>query len=203
VVGNPGLVEVPVSTSIGDPDNSIADAFALCTADANCSPVSQNLATFLPFNPGPDIGLNLDLNNRNREDNGILKLDYHLSEKSNLVATYFLGTAYDRRRYDGGECAVSLSSRRPGPRSSAEAGSGHPLRGSPTNSGWVTTGLAAGRAGDHNSDPATTYGLNTGVPIPPTSACRRFVWRVYPTHSGWKSIVAVVYHPQPHSAVYR
>ena len=52
---------------------------------------SQKLAALLPFNPGPGSELNLDLNNRNREDNGILKLDYHLSEKSNLVATYFIG----------------------------------------------------------------------------------------------------------------
>jgi hypothetical protein len=84
-------VQVPVSTSIGEPDNSIADAFALCTTNANCSPVSQKLAALLPFNPGPTTALNLDLNNRNREDNGILKLDYHLTEKNSLVGTYFLG----------------------------------------------------------------------------------------------------------------
>jgi len=91
VVGNPLQVDVPVSVPINDPTSSIADAFAECTANSNCSSVSQNLAKFLPINPGPDVTLNLDLNNRNREDNGILKLDYHLSEKSNLIATYFIG----------------------------------------------------------------------------------------------------------------
>jgi len=93
VVGNPGLVDIPVSVSNGDPDTSIPDALALCTADANCSTTSQKLIKLLPFNPGtgPNGELSLDLNNHNREDNGILKLDYHLSEKSNLVATYFLG----------------------------------------------------------------------------------------------------------------
>ena len=116
VVGNPGLVSVPVSTSIGDPDNSIADAFALCTANANCSATSQKLATFLPFNPGPDTELNLDLNNRNREDNGILKLDYHLSEKNSLVATYFSrGQRTNRRRYDGSKSPVSFAVENPGP----------------------------------------------------------------------------------------
>src|ERR1035441_4568280 len=92
VVGNPLQVLVPVSVPIpgGDPKNSIADAFALCTVSNSCS-VSQQLATLLPFNPGPDTTLNLDLNNHNREDNGILKLDYHLSQKHTLAATYFIG----------------------------------------------------------------------------------------------------------------
>src|SRR5579862_2663275 len=92
VVGNPGLVDIPVSVSTGDPDVSIPDARALCTADGTCSATSFKLLKLLPFNPGtgPNGELNLDLNNHNREDNGILKLDYHLSEKSNLVATYFL-----------------------------------------------------------------------------------------------------------------
>jgi hypothetical protein len=93
VVGNPGLVNVPVSVPIGDPGTSIADAFALCAANANCSTTSQKLATLLPFNSGtgPNGELNLDLNNRNREDNGILKLDYHLSDNSSRIGTYFLG----------------------------------------------------------------------------------------------------------------
>jgi hypothetical protein len=93
VVGNPLQVLVPVSVPIpgGDPKNSIADAFALCTVSNSCSSVSQQLATLLPFNPGPDTTLNLDLNNHNREDNGILKLDYHLSQKHTLAATYFIG----------------------------------------------------------------------------------------------------------------
>ncbi len=93
VVGNPGTVTVPVSVGLpgGDPDNSIVDAFAACTATATCSSVSQQLATLLPFNPGPDTILNLDLNNHNREDNGIVKLDYHLSDKHTIVGSYFVG----------------------------------------------------------------------------------------------------------------
>ena len=140
VVGNPGLVDVPVTTSVGDPDISIADAFAQCASDANCSSVSNNLRQYLPFNPGPDIGLNMDLNNRNREDNGILKLDYHLSEKSNLVATYFLGDSVQTEEDTTVVNALFLSNRRPGPKSSAGAGSGRPPRGLPTSSGWATTG---------------------------------------------------------------
>jgi hypothetical protein len=167
VVGNPGLVSVPVSTPIGDPDSSIADAFALCTANANCSPVSQRLATLLPFNPGPDTELNLDLNNRNREDNGILKLDYHLSDKSNLVATYFLGDSVQTEEDTTVVNPLFLSQAK--------------TRAQVIGGGWIWTPTARltnqFRVGynrfwqqvvqaDHNSDPAKAYGLNTGVTDP-------------------------------------
>ncbi len=167
VVGNPGSVNVPVSTPIGDPDSSIADAFALCTADGDCSSVSQNLAKYLPFNPGPDVALNLDLNNRNREDNGILKLDYHLSDKTNLVATYFLGDSVQTEEDTLVVNPLFLSQAK--------------TRAQVVGGGWIWTPTARltnqFRVGynrfwqqvvqaDHNSDPATTYGLNTGVTDP-------------------------------------
>ena len=102
-VGNPGTVDVPVTGSLatasnptGDPTTSIADAFAECGPGGTqpygpCTTTSQTLAKLLPFNPGASTTLNLDLNNLNREDNGILKLDYHLSDKSTLVGTYLIG----------------------------------------------------------------------------------------------------------------
>ncbi len=167
VVGNPGSVNVPVSVPIGDPDTSIADAFALCTTNGNCSATSQKLATFLPFNPGPDSSLNLDLNNRNREDNGIVKLDYHLSEKSNLVATYFIGDSVQTEEDTTVVNPLFLSQSQ--------------TRAQVIGGGWIWTPTASltnqFRVGynrfwqqvvqaDHNSDPATTYGLNTGVTDP-------------------------------------
>ena len=90
-VGNPLVVNAPVSVPIGDPTTSIADAFAECKAAGTCSPISEKLAQYLPFNPGPTSTLNLDYNNLNREDNGIVKLDYHLSDKHSLVGSYFVG----------------------------------------------------------------------------------------------------------------
>ncbi len=90
-VGNPLAVITPVSVAIGDPTSSIADAFAECTATASCSSISQKLAAFLPYNPGPTTTLNLDYNNLNREDNGIAKVDYRLSEKHMLTGMYFVG----------------------------------------------------------------------------------------------------------------
>lgn len=90
-VGNPLSVSTPVSVPIGDPTTSIADAFAECGASGTCSAVSEKLAALLPFNPGPTTTMNLDFNNRNREDNGILKLDYHLSDRHALTGSYFVG----------------------------------------------------------------------------------------------------------------
>ena len=156
-MGNPGLVSVPVSVPIGDPDTSIADAFALCTTNGNCSATSQKLATFLPFNPGPDSELNLDLNNRNREDNGIVKLDYHLSEKSNLVATYFIGDSVQTEEDTTVVNPLFLSQSQ--------------TRAQVIGGGWIWTPTASltnqFRVGynrfwqqvvqaDHNTDPATT-----------------------------------------------
>ena len=92
-VGNPLVVSTPISVPIGDPTTSIADAFAECATSVTnpCSTISEKLAAFLPFNPGPSNTLNLDFNNLNREDNGIVKLDYHLSERHALTGMYFVG----------------------------------------------------------------------------------------------------------------
>ena len=90
VVGNPLSVNAPITgSSVDDPDDSLADAFSACAP--NCSSVSQKLATLWPLNPGPTVAFNTDFDNRNREDNGILKLDYHLSDRHTLVGSYFVG----------------------------------------------------------------------------------------------------------------
>jgi hypothetical protein len=88
-VGNPIVVLAPVSVPIGDPSVSIADALAECGAD--CSPISVKLASYLPNNPGPTDQLFTDFNNLNRGDNGILKVDYHFSQKHSFSADYFIG----------------------------------------------------------------------------------------------------------------
>ncbi len=92
-VGNPLTVLAPVSVPIGDPTTSIADAFSECMAAGTCSSISEKLAAFLPYNPGPTSALNLDYNNLNSEDNGIAKVDYHLSEKHMLTGMYFIGNS--------------------------------------------------------------------------------------------------------------
>lgn len=95
-VGNPLQVSTPVSVPVGDPTLSIADALAECGPTGAqpygpCSPMSVKLATLLPYNPGPTDALNLDFNNLNRGDNGILKLDYHFSQKHSFFVSYFIG----------------------------------------------------------------------------------------------------------------
>jgi hypothetical protein len=96
VVGNPLSASVPISVNNGDPTTSLPAAFAECGPGGAqpygpCSSVSRKLAALLPTNPGSSVALNLDFNNRNREDNGILKLNYQLSQKHVLVGTYFIG----------------------------------------------------------------------------------------------------------------
>jgi len=162
-VGNPLQVLAPVSVSIGDPDNSIVDAFAACQEAGNCSSVSQQLATLLPFNPGPDTTLNMDLNNRNREDNGILKLDYHFSEKHTFVGTYFIGDSTQTEEDSTVLNPLFLSQSQ--------------TRAQVVGGGWIwaptprlTNQFRVGYnrfwqqvyQADHNTNP-TAYGLNTGV----------------------------------------
>src|ERR1035441_4656414 len=96
-VGNPLAVNTPITVSTGDPTQSILDAFAECGPSGAqpygpCTTASHSLAKLFPSNLGTNgTTLNMDLNNRNREDNGILKLDYHLSQKSTIIGTYFIG----------------------------------------------------------------------------------------------------------------
>jgi hypothetical protein len=170
VVGNPGNVDAPITNAVTDPDNaefSMANAFDACTLTANCSTVSQNLRQFFPFNPGPTTSLGLDFNNRNREDNGIVKLDYHLNDKNSFIGTYlvgdsvqteedttvlnplFLSQAYTRAQVLGGGWAWTPTSHL-----TNQFRVGY-------NRFWQQVVQA-----DHNSDPASVYGLNTGVTDP-------------------------------------
>ncbi len=165
-VGNPLAVTTPISVSTGDPTSSIKDAFTECTATATCSLISQKLATLLPFNPGPSNTLNLDFNNVNREDNGIVKLDYHLSERHALTGMYFVGDsvqteedstvlnpiflsqAYTRAQVIGGGWVWSPSARL-------------------TNQFHVGYNRFSQKVvvADHGLNPAT-FGINTGVTNP-------------------------------------
>ena len=95
-VGNPYDVNSPVTTAIGDPFVSLADAEAAAGCPAACSPVSMQLATQLFLaNPGSTISgsdpslINFNFNNQNREDNFVIKSDYHLNEKNNISGRYF------------------------------------------------------------------------------------------------------------------
>jgi Carboxypeptidase regulatory-like domain/TonB dependent receptor len=177
-VGNPLAVNAPVTVSlatpsnpIGDPTTSIVDAFAECGPTGAqpfgpCTGASQMLAKLLPANPGPTSTLNLDFNNRNREDNGILKLDYHPSDKSTFVGTYFIGDSVQTEEDSSVLNPLFLSQ--------------SDTRAQVLGGGWIWTPTAKltnqvhvgyNRFGqkvvqaDSNTNP-TAFGLNTGVTDP-------------------------------------
>jgi hypothetical protein len=110
IVGNPVSVNTPVTSVLYnsdgslDTDDSLASAVLACQAAGNCDPMSMNLVnynkngqTLFLTNPGAtadptDVSLiNTDYNNQNREDNGIVKLDYHATARHSFNATYFIG----------------------------------------------------------------------------------------------------------------
>ncbi len=101
VVGNPLELNTPVTVPYGDPSISIPDAITYCSNPANGCPlnaIGQKLASFYPYNPGTFNPANptlvpFDFNNTNREDNGIAKVDYHLSDHHQFSARYFMGTS--------------------------------------------------------------------------------------------------------------
>ena len=149
VVGNPGLVDVPVTGSAGgDPDNSLADAFAVCAAAGNCSSVSQNLAKFLPFNPGPDYrtepGPEQSQSRRQRNFETGLPL---IRQKQSDRHLLHRGQRTDRGRYDGCEFIVPfpVKDARAGDRSRLDMDTHGPPH-QPIQS-WLQPVLAAGGAG--------------------------------------------------------
>ncbi len=98
-VGNPGATSSPVTASIGDPDLSLADAKVAAGCPDACSQTSLHLADLFLTNPGnnglgsPDL-INFDFNNTNREDNFIIKSDYHLNANNLITGRYFYTNSF-------------------------------------------------------------------------------------------------------------
>ena len=98
MVGNPLTLNTPITTlnsADQNPDDNVAVAFQQC--GGFCSQISQNLFKYFLANPGytasstdPTL-IFTDYNNQNREDNGILKVDYHVTDRNSFNATYFAG----------------------------------------------------------------------------------------------------------------
>ena len=116
--------------------------------------------------PGPTSTVNLDFNNLNREDNGILKLDYHLSDKNTIVGTYLIGDSVQTEEDTIVTNPLFLSQA--------------DTRAQVLGGGWIWTPNARftnqSRVGynrfwqkvviaDGNTNP-TVFGLNTGVTDP-------------------------------------
>ena len=98
IVGNPVVKQTPLTVSAGgDPTISIPDAIAAC--GDSCNPLSLAVAQLFPANNGsyrPDepTAKAFDMNNTNREDSGIVKLDYHLNERNVFSGRYFIGDSF-------------------------------------------------------------------------------------------------------------
>jgi hypothetical protein len=165
-VGNPLSVDSPITASTGDPSSSLTDAVSECTAAGTCAPMSLNLVPLFPTNLGPSTLVNLDFNNLNREDNAIVKADYHFSQQHAFFGTYFFGDSLQTEEDTNVLNAKFLSQAK--------------TRAQVLGAGWMwtpngrfTNQLRFGYNSfwqqvftlDHNVDP-TTYGINTGVTNP-------------------------------------
>jgi hypothetical protein len=172
VVGNPGIIASPATVSIGDPTTSIPDAIALCKATPGCTPnpLSVHLAQLFPANNGKNPNgpnqIFQDLTNASREDNFVIKSDYHLSQHHTLTGRYFFG--------DSVQTEESLFLLLPQWLSQAQTRAqvvGFAWTWTPSSS-WVNEArFGSNRLRqefnpvDHNMNPLK-YGINTGVTDP-------------------------------------
>ncbi len=111
-LNSPNTVHLPTPASgpncsfiaVGDCANSLTDALADVSAAPGLSvnPLSTNLAALFPTNDvvspdGPGF-LNIGFPNRNREDNGLVKLDYALNQRNAITGRYFIGDSVQTER---------------------------------------------------------------------------------------------------------
>jgi len=98
LVSNSGILPTPATVSLGgDVTNSIPDAEAALKAiNIPVNSLSANLLSLFPTNPGTrtagtPANLELGFPNRNREDNGLVKMDWHPSNNDTITGRYFIG----------------------------------------------------------------------------------------------------------------
>src|SRR5712664_136774 len=161
-------------TAGGDPGASIPDAVASVRAACASIPstcgvnaLSTTVAALYPANTSGTNQLNVGFPNHNRNDNFIIKGDHHINERHSLSARYFFGD--------------SLQIERDIPVLRAEWQSSSQLRAQVfglnytwvPNSRWVNEARfgydrfwQAILTVDHAANPATVYGINTGVTDP-------------------------------------
>ncbi len=183
-VGNPFNVSSPVTDSLVGktlpPDTlpedlSIYDAEAQagCPDSPTCNPLSLQVAkSYLP-NPGftasttdPTL-INFDFTNHNREDNALVKINYHPNEQNTISGRYVYANSLQTE-----EDTSAL-----GPQFLSQAGTKVGVMGVnwtyAPNSRWVNEARFGFNRDwqqlytkDHNVDPLTGYGINTGITDP-------------------------------------
>ena len=177
-IANSETLASPATVSVGDPTVSIPDAIANVTARCATSSVacgvsalSLKLAPLFPANDGKNPAgpglLTIGFPNRNRNDNFVIKGDHHFSEHHSIAARYFFGDSFQVER--------DIPVLRPEWQSQSQlraqvVGVNHTWNPSPR---WVNEAKfgynrfwQAILTVDHDKNPATTYGINTGVTKP-------------------------------------
>lgn len=182
-VGNPFVADSPVTVSLVPftnqlaqlglvpADLSIVDAMAACSP--NCSPLSQHLSSLFLPNPGftqnqsDPAAIDFDFNNTNRNDNLVAKTDYILNQHNTLSARFIYANTSEIE-----EDTVPI---RPEWRSTAAPITqvlGADWTWTP-NSQWVNQArfsynyfYEAILPLDHNVNPLSGYGIDTGVTDP-------------------------------------
>ena len=186
-VGNPGVYDSPVTVSLQSKAAQLADLGAVpedysivdaqnaagCPSAPTCNPLSFKLSNLFLYNPGFSLlpsdpaAINFDFNNTNRGDNLVAKTDYHLNDHHTLSARFiysntdlveadfvairpeWLSTAAPRTQVFGADWTWTPTSR------------------------WINNlhfsynrFYESIEPLDHNLNPNTYYGIDTGVTDP-------------------------------------
>jgi hypothetical protein len=178
LIANTETLASPATVSVGDPTVSIPDAIANVTArcatsavSCGVSPLSLKLVPLYPANNGTNPAgpglVTVGFPNRNRNDNFLLKGDHHFNEHHSIAARYFFGDSLQVER--------DIPVLRPEWQSSSQyraqvLGVNHAWNPS---AHWVNEFKfgynrfwQAILTVDHDKDPKTVYGINTGVTRP-------------------------------------
>ena len=166
---------VTAAAGVADPSISIPDAVASVTAacgtvpagTCGVNPLSTTIAALYPTNTTGTGNLNIGLPNLNRNDNFIIKGDHHFNDKNSITARYFFG--------DSKQTELDIPVLRPEWESTSQ------LRAQVfgLNYVWAPSAQWTNEArfgyvrfwqailtADHDKNPKTTYGINTGVTDP-------------------------------------
>lgn len=103
LVGNAEILQTPATASVGDSSQSIPDAISsVQTHGLPVNALSQKLAALFPTNAGINSqgpgNLSLGFPNTNREDNALIKTDYHMSDRHMVAVRYFIGDSLQVER---------------------------------------------------------------------------------------------------------
>jgi hypothetical protein len=182
-VGNPFIVFTPATVSLaGRPDTvasgvdptqySIPDAEAAAGCPAACNPLSLKLISLFPTNtgftadPNDPSAINYDFNNVNREDNLVVKSDYHLNDRNTISARFIYANSHEIEEDASPVRKEWLTDAKPTTQVFGLDWTWTP------NSQWVNDARFSYNRFyekiapiDSNVNP-TTYGLNTGITDP-------------------------------------